>query len=42
MQDWSIFYNILFFWELLASTITKKEDLANLLLDFEKAYDRVN
>ena len=42
MQDRSIFDNIFLFWELSASAMAKKEHLVILLLDFEKAYDRVN
>ena len=42
MQDRSIFDNIFMFWELSASAMAKKEHLIILLLDFEKAYDRVN
>ena len=38
----SIFDNIVLFWELLALAMAKKEDLAILFLDFEKAYARVN
>ena len=42
MQDKSVFGNIFLFWELSTSSMAKKEDLPILLLDFEKAYDRVN
>ena len=42
MQYRSIFDNIFLFWELSASAMAKKEHLIILLLDFEKAYDRVN
>ena len=34
--------NLFFFWEAIALAHKKKEDLAILLLDFEKAYDRVD
>ena len=42
MQDRSIFDIVILFWELSASAMAMKEDFVILLLDFEKAYDRVN
>ena len=42
MQERSIFYNIFMFWELTALAKEKDVDLVVLLLDFEKAYDRVD
>ena len=42
MQERSIFDNIFLFWELTGMAMKTKEDLAVLLLDFEKAYDRVD
>ena len=42
LQDRSILDNIFLFWEAVAISQERKEDLAILLLDFEKAYDRVD
>ena len=42
MQERSIFDNVFLFWELTGMAMKNKEDLAVLLLDFEKAYDRVD
>ena len=42
LQDRSILDNIFLFWEVVAISQERKEDLAILLLDFEKAYDRVD
>ena len=42
MQEQSIFYNIILFWEMVASAELHKQDLAVLFLEFEKAYDRVD
>ena len=42
LQDRSILDNIFLFWEAVANSQERKEDLAILLLDFEKAYDRVD
>jgi hypothetical protein len=42
LQDRSILDNIFLFWEAVAISQEIKEDLAILLLDFEKAYDRVD
>ena len=42
MQERSIFYIIFKFWELTTLAKEKDEDLVVLLLDFEKAYDRVD
>ena len=41
MQELSIFYNISMFWELITFAKEKDEDIVVLLLDLEKAYDRV-
>ena len=40
LQDRSILDNIFLFWEAIAISQERNEDLAILLLDFEKAYDR--
>ena len=42
IQERSILDNLLIFWEAIALVRKKKEDLVILLLDFEKAYDRVD
>ena len=42
LQDWSIFDNIFLFWEMTALAQHHKQSLAILLLDFEKAYDKVD
>ena len=42
MQERSIFYIIFKFWELTTLAKEKDEDLVVILLDFEKAYDRVD
>ena len=42
IQERSILDNLFFFWEAIALARKKKEDLVILLLDFEKAYDRVD
>ena len=42
IQERSIFYNIILFWEMVAFAELHKQDLAILFLDFEKAYDRVD
>ena len=42
LQDRSILDNIFLFWEAVAISQERKEELAILLLDFEKAYDRVD
>ena len=42
MQERSIFYNVFLFWELTGIATKIKEDIAELLLDFEKAYDKVD
>ena len=42
IQERSIFDNIFMFWEMIAVAEETKQDLAILLLDFEKAYDRVD
>ena len=42
MKERSIFDNIFTFWESIAVAKHLNEDLAILLLDFEKAYDRVD
>ena len=36
------FYNVFLFWELTGIAMKNKKDIAVLLLDFEKAYNRVN
>ena len=41
VQDRSIFYNIFLFWEMVALAQQNKQQMAVLLLDFEKAYDKV-
>ena len=33
--------NVFMFWEAIAVVVKNKQNLATLLLDFEKAYDRV-
>ena len=40
-QERSIFYNVFLFWELTWIATKNKEGLEVLLLDFEKAYDKV-
>ena len=42
MKDRSIVDNVFTFWETTALAVKKKQNLAVLLLDFEKAYDRVD
>ena len=42
LQDRSILDNIFLFWEAVAISRERKDDLAIFLLDFEKAYDRVD
>ena len=42
LQDRSIFDNIFLFWEMTALAQHHKQSLAILLLDFEKAYDKVD
>ena len=42
LQDRSIFDNIFLFWEMVALAQQHKQQLAVLLLDFEKAYDKVD
>ena len=42
MQGRSILDNIYLFWETVAILQERKEDLAIMLDDFEKAYDRVD
>ena len=42
IQERSILDNLFFFWEAIALARKKKENLVILLLDFEKAYDRVD
>ena len=42
LQDRSIFYNIFLFWEMVALAQQNKQQLAIFLLDFEKAYDKVD
>ena len=42
LQDRGILDNIFLFWEAVAISQEMKEDLAILLLGFEKAYDRVD
>ena len=42
LQDRSILDNIILFWVVVAISQERKEDLAISLLDFEKAYDRVD
>ena len=42
LQDRSIFDNIFLFWEMVALAHQHKQQLAILLLDFEKAYDKVD
>ena len=42
LPERSIFDNIFTFWEAGALAITQKQKLVILLLDFEKAYDRVD
>ena len=42
MQERSIFDNVFLFWELRGIATKNKEDLVVLLLDFEKACDRLN
>ena len=42
IQERSIFDNIILFWEMVTIAEVQKQDLAVLLLDFEKAYDRVD
>ena len=42
MKERSIFDNIILFWEMVAIAELRKQDLAVLFLDFEKAYDRVD
>ena len=42
LQDRSIFDNIFLFWEMTALAKHHKQSLAILLLDFEKAYDKVD
>ena len=42
LQDRSIFYNIFLFWEMVALAQQNKQQLAVFLLDFEKAYDKVD
>ena len=40
-QDRSLLDNIFLFWDVVAISQEMKEDLTSLLLDFEKAYDRI-
>ena len=42
LQDRSIFDNIFLFWEMVALAQQNKQQLAVILLDFEKAYDKVD
>ena len=42
LQDRSIFYNIFLFWEIFALAQQNEQQFAVLLLDFEKAYDKVD
>ena len=42
MQEQSIFYNIILFWEMVAFAELHKQDLAMLFLDYEKAYDKAD
>ena len=42
IKERSILDNIFVFWEAVAVAKKTKQDLAILLLDFEKAYDRVD
>ena len=42
IQERSIFDNIFMFWEMIAIAQETKQELTILLLDFEKAYDRVD
>ena len=37
LQERSIFYNIILFWEMVTIAEVQKQDLAVLFLDFEKA-----
>ena len=42
LKDRSIVYNIFLFWEMVALAQQNKQQLAIFLLDFEKAYDKVD
>ena len=42
IHERSIFDNIVLFWEMITIVQETKQDLTILLLDFEKAYDRVD
>ena len=42
MKERSILDNIFTFWEAVATAMKSKQNLAILLLDFEKAYDKVD
>ena len=42
IKEWSILDNIFTFWEATTQTIKTKKNLEILLLDFEKAYDKVD
>ena len=42
LQDTSIFYNIFLLWEIIALAQQDKQKLEVVLLDFEKAYDKVD
>ena len=41
MEHRSIMDNVILFWEVVATTRETKQNLACLMLDFEKAYDQV-
>ena len=42
MRERSIMDNVFTFWEATTVAVKNKQNLAVLLLDFEKAYDRVD